>query len=72
MVLTNRVDEKNKLDILNNKGNALLQLDWYDEALKCFDEVLEIDPNNAEGWNNRGYALATMVEKFEQAILYYD
>lgn len=63
--------EKNNLDVLNNKGNALLQFEWYDEAFKCFDKVLEIDPNNAEGWNNRGYALAT-IEKFEQAIFYYD
>ena len=41
------------------------------KLIKCFDKVIELDSKNVDAWNNRGYALTT-VEKFEQAVNYYD
>ena len=35
-------------EVWNNKGNALDNLGKYEEAIQCFDKVLELDPNNAD------------------------
>lgn len=38
---------------LMRQGVELLQADELDEALHCFDRVVEADPAYAEGWNKR-------------------
>ena len=37
----------------NNKGNALHNLGKYNEAIKCYDEAIELEPSNAYAWHNR-------------------
>ena len=36
---------------------ALYNLGKYEEAIKCYDKAIEIDPNYADAWNNKGLAL---------------
>lgn len=38
---------------LMRQGVELLQAEALDEALDCFDQVVEADPAYAEGWNKR-------------------
>ena len=37
----------NNPDAYNNKGNALYDLNNYNEAIECYDAALAIDSNNA-------------------------
>ena len=38
------------------RGNLKLQSREYGEAIRYYDEALRVDPNYAEGYNNRGIA----------------
>ena len=35
------------------KGNTLTQLCEFDEALHCFDQALDLDPENAEACHGK-------------------
>ena len=39
-----------------HRGNFLLMLKQIDEALKAYSRAIELSPNNAEAYNNRGVA----------------
>jgi tetratricopeptide (TPR) repeat protein len=54
-----------------NKGGALYFLGKYDEAIKCYDKSIEIDPDNPVVWNNKGLALNSL-GKYDEAIKCYD
>jgi len=41
---------------LNNKGNALVGLGKYNEAIKCFDEAIRLNASTAIAWYNKGLA----------------
>ena len=75
---------KEKAEALNNLGNALSA--WaeliegkepeearkkYEKAIGCYDKALEINPNDAEAWNNKGYVLDEL-GRYEEAIECYD
>jgi tetratricopeptide (TPR) repeat protein len=57
--------------VLKLKGVALLNLGNYEEAIKCYDKAIEIEPNNAEAWNNKGIVLGRL-SNYEEAIACYD
>lgn len=40
-----------------NKGNALLKLKKYDEAINNYATAIEIKPGFSQAWNNKGIAL---------------
>ena len=40
----------------NNRGNAKKRQGDYQEAIKDYDEAIELDPNFAYAYNNRGEA----------------
>jgi tetratricopeptide (TPR) repeat protein len=39
------------------KGNEHYYNKEYKEAMECYDKALEIDPNDASAWYNKGLAL---------------
>lgn len=47
-------------DALMNKGIRDMNLQRYDQALVAFNEVVEIAPSYAEGWNKRATLLFLM------------
>ncbi len=59
------------LDLLMAKGQSLLDLGRVEEALTCFDRVLNLDPQHAEALVKKGDALE-QVRKPDEAIACYD
>jgi tetratricopeptide (TPR) repeat protein len=53
------------------KANIYYYKEEYDEAIKCYDKVLEIDPNDIFALNNKGLALDDL-GKHDEAIKCYD
>jgi tetratricopeptide (TPR) repeat protein len=45
---------------LNNKGVALYKQQNYTDAIKCYDEAIEIDPEYVLAWSNKGDALKAL------------
>ena len=48
-----------------------LHLGKHEEAIKCYDKVIEIDPEYPFAWYNKGVALRQL-EKPEEEIKCYD
>jgi tetratricopeptide (TPR) repeat protein len=62
--------EKN-VHLLLGKGQSLLNIDKAEEAMACFDEVLALEPNNADALVKKGTALERL-RKLNEAIECYD
>ena len=54
-----------------NKGYSLGALGRHEEAIRCYDQTLAIDPRYAMAWNNKGTSLAALGRR-EEAIRCYD
>lgn len=54
-----------------NQGNALYRQGNYDEAIKAYDEVIKLDPTDADAWCNKGTALYHL-GKYDEAIIALD
>lgn len=56
---------------LKDKGNAALQANKFDEAIRCYTEAIALDPNNHVLFSNRSaaYAKACLYQKsLEDAV----
>jgi tetratricopeptide (TPR) repeat protein len=64
-------EEKTALE-WNAEGTRMLLI-WerYGNAIKCFDNALKIDPQNAFAWNQKGISLSKM-KRYREAIQCYD
>ncbi len=60
-----------RVALLLGKGQAHLNLQQADMALKCFNEVLELEPTNAEASVKKGMALEKL-GSLDEAIECYD
>lgn len=60
-----------KIVMLVGKGQTLLQLDQPENALACFEEALELDPDNAEALIKKGGALERL-QRLDEALACYD
>ena len=56
---TYTVDEV-KIREWTKKGNELWELDKHEEAMSCYDKAIEIYPEYALGWENKGNLAHTM------------
>jgi len=54
-----------------NKGVSLANLGRREEAIRCYDRALEIDPRDADAWYNKGVSLADLGRR-DEAIHCYD
>ncbi|MDD3022066.1 MAG: tetratricopeptide repeat protein [Alphaproteobacteria bacterium] len=62
---------KSKEKIMVHKGIDRIKRNQLEEGLEFFDKALEINPLNADAWNNRGVALFKM-GKLDDALKCYD
>jgi tetratricopeptide (TPR) repeat protein len=53
------------------KGNEYYYKKEYNNAIQCFDKAVEIDPNNAYAWYNKGAVLGDLL-KHNEAIQCFD
>ena len=49
------------------KVSSLSTIEKYAEAIECYDKALEINPQNADAYYNKGLSLST-IEKYAEAI----
>lgn len=47
----------NRSEAWYNEGSTLLKLGRYQEALECYNKVLELDKNDYTTWYNKGNIL---------------
>lgn len=57
---------KNKID---NLGLVLLELGEYNDAIMMFNLALEIDPNKAEVYKNKGEKYKLIFRKCTQVLI---
>jgi tetratricopeptide (TPR) repeat protein len=55
----------------NNKGGSLYTLGRYEEAIRCLDKALELDPRHSNAWTNKGNSLDNLGHH-EEAIGCYE
>jgi tetratricopeptide (TPR) repeat protein len=56
---------------LTDKGIALYNLGRYEEAIVCYDKLLEINPKDVDALYNKGVALSDL-GRYGEAIVCYD
>jgi serine/threonine protein kinase len=54
-----------------NKGGSLGSLGRFDEAIRCFDQAIKINPQYADAWYNKGGSLNSL-GRFDEAIRCFD
>ena len=54
----------------NNRGNAKFHLKQYNEAIKDYNQAIELNPQDAKAYNNRGNAKARL-KQYTEAIKDY-
>jgi tetratricopeptide (TPR) repeat protein len=53
-----------------NLGISLGRMGRPEDALKCFDRALELDPRSADAWHNRGLSLGSLGRREEELECY--
>ena len=54
-----------------DRGDSLRRSGRYEEAIKCYDKAIEIDPRDASAWKDKGDALRKL-GRHEEAIHCYN
>ena len=53
--------------LLFRRGNAYLDKGKYEEAIACYDRLIEMKPEDADAWENKAGALFR-AKRYEKAI----
>jgi len=64
-------DSERKAKVCCNEGAELLKQKIYDVAIMKFDKALEMDPNLADAWHNKGLAYRES-GNYEEALKCFD
>jgi tetratricopeptide (TPR) repeat protein len=62
---------QDRVSVILGKGQTLLNLGQAENALVCFDEVLELEPEHAEALVKKGTALERL-RRWDEALQCYD
>jgi len=57
--------------VWNNKGSLLGELGKLEEAIRCFDEAVKIDPQDISSLYNKGFILHKL-GKQKEALKYFN
>ena len=49
-------------------GNSLTQLNFFEEAIKYFDKIIELSPDNSNAYKNRAYVKLFLDKPFDYAL----
>lgn len=63
--------DNNYVSAWNDKGVALMELGKFQDALKCFEQVIRLEPSDNMAWYNRGYVLL-ILEEYQEAVNTFD
>ena len=63
--------ELNEIDILYAKIDKYEKLGKYEEAIECYDKVIELNPSNEVLWNRKGKCFA-LLKRYKEAIKCYN
>ena len=63
--------KEEKITELYKQAREFVDEENFEEEIKILDQILKLDPNDAEGWHNRGTALLAL-EKYNEAINSFD
>ena len=63
--------QSERVSVLMGRGQSMLSLDDAQAAVACFEEVLTLEPRNAEAWVRKGTALERL-QQLDRAIECYD
>ncbi len=62
--------DSSKKDLMT-KGTTLYGLQRYEEALSVFEQVIQLDANDPDGWNGKGIMLEEL-RRYGEALATYD
>lgn len=60
-----------ELEELNEIGKTLIDEGKYEEAIECFDKIIELNPAFIKAYNNKGISLSWL-SRDEEAIECFD
>jgi|GEM_PF-5785396 len=73
LIILNKILELDKSDSVawNNKGVVYSIMEKYNEAIKCYEEAIKLNPYYAGAWNNKGNVYDEMKE-YNKALECYN
>ena len=63
--------DKDRASIHVNKARVLLELWRYDDAMRCLDRAIELEPDNGSAYSLKA-EIFVKLERHEEADRYYD
>ena len=70
-VVLNILKNKNKIKIFFDEGDKLIEQGNLNEALQCYDQILNLIPENPTALFNKGWILSQL-GRFEEALEYHE
>jgi tetratricopeptide (TPR) repeat protein len=66
-----RWDNREKADDLNNDGVDLFDQGCFEDAIKCFDEAIRLNPKDELLWYHKGLSLHYL-ENYVESVKCFD
>ena len=67
IINSSRLVKKSPESVLTDKGIEFTESGEYENAIKCFDEAIQVNRNFVHAWNNKGIVLG-LLNKLNEAI----